>query len=167
MIDFEKLATAIPANGMLKLLFTKKEDRITACVVQLFKGKEDNEHFAPLTLTGTAQELTEAFTKDIPELATLAETLYERLSASTVTANKKTAVTKAIAKTASKDEKEKDKTKPAEVKALPEPAPPPVDDLFSVRPKTPEPSQAEASERTDGEETVDFDDATEAAGGGL
>ncbi len=168
MIDFEKLALAIPANGMLKLLFTKKEDRITACVVQLFKGKEDNEHFAPLTLTGTAQELTEAFTKDIPELATLAATLYERLSVSAVTANKKTAVTKAIAKTASKDEKEKDKAQPVEMKALAKPAPPPVDDLFSVRPRTAEPSQASPTpERTDGEQTDDFDDATEAAGGGL
>ncbi len=98
MIDFEKLATVIPKNGTLKLLFTKKEGRVTVCVVQNFKGKEENEHFAPLTLTGTARELTEAFEKDIPELAALAETLYERLSASTVTANKKTAVTKAIAK---------------------------------------------------------------------
>jgi len=65
MIDFEKLATVIPKDGMLKLLFTKKEDRITACIVLLFKGKEDNEHFSPVTLTGTAEELAEAFAKDI------------------------------------------------------------------------------------------------------
>ena len=169
MIDFEKLATVIPKNGTLKLLFTKKEGRVTVCVVQNFKGKEENEHFAPLTLTGTARELTEAFEKDIPELAALAETLYERLSASTVTANKKTAVTKAIAKAASKDEKEKDKTKPEEMKALPKPVPPPVDDLFSARPKAPEPARSEAppasTERMEIDD--DFGDDTEAVGGGL
>jgi PRTRC genetic system protein E len=164
MIDFEKLAIAIPKNGTLKLLFTRKEDRITACVVQSFKGKEENEHFAPLILTGTAQELTAAFEKDLPELVTLAETLYERLSVSTVTARKKDTMTKAIVKTASKDEK----AKPEEMKALPKSVPPPVDDLFSARPKAPEPARPEAPPAsTGGEEADDFDDATEAVGGGL
>jgi PRTRC genetic system protein E len=159
MIDFEKLATVIPKDGMLKLLFTKKEDRITACIVLLFKGKEDNEHFSPVTLTGTAEELAEAFAKDIPEIANLSETLYERLKAPTVIANKKTAVTKAIAKTAPMDEKEKEK--PVEMKAPPKPVLPPIDDLFGTRPKAPASSEPESPEDT-GEEVHE-----DAAGGAL
>jgi PRTRC genetic system protein E len=161
MIDFQKLVTVIPKDGMLKLLFTKKEDRITACIVLLFKGKEDNEHFSPVTLTGTAEELAEAFAKDIPEIANLSETLYERLKAPAVIANKKTTVTKAIAKTAPKDEKEKDKEKPVEMKAPPKPVLPPIDDLFGARPRAPESSEPRSPEDR-GEEVHE-----EAAGGAL
>lgn len=166
MIDFEKLSRVIPKDGMLKLLFTQKEDRITACVVLSFKGKEENEHFSPVVLTGTAGELTEAFTRDIPEIANLSETLYERLNASTVTANRKAAVTKAITKTTPKDQKEKEKEKPVEAKAAAKPAPPPIDDLFGVRPKAPEPpvpAQEAPGSHNDGADGKE----DEAAGGAL
>ena len=168
MIDFTKLASAIPKEGTLKLLFNKKDKTITACVVLAHKGKEENANFAPIVLKGTAEELTKAFEKDIPEIASLSQDLYEKLEAPAVIAKKKADMTKAIAKTGARDQKgtEAEKEKAEDTKEPPKPAPPPMDDLFGIPAKPAEPPVS-AGEAPEPSENADEEQLKEAAGGGL
>lgn len=136
IIDFSKIAALIPTDGSLTLLMTKKDEKISLCYTTKFKGKENNENFKPITLRGTAEELSELFAQDVPEIAQLQEKLYEQTKASTVIAKTKQNLTKAITKAAPKtDSKTTGEEKKPDQKTLPPkkepPVPPPMVDLFS------------------------------------
>jgi len=138
MIDFTKISSIIPSEGSLSLLLTKKNETITICYAPRFKGKENTEGFSPVTVSGTAEELSAIFSRDIPEIADLNETLFEsaktsKARATSVTSQKKASITKAISKgtsatkpaDAKKDEKTDQKAQPPKKEAAP------MLDLFS------------------------------------
>ena len=74
MIDFIRLAQILEDGASLTLNVIRNGDTLTAIMLPKLKGKETKE--PPITLSGTAQDLTDFFA---PEIASLTE-LYSAVA---------------------------------------------------------------------------------------
>ena len=93
LIDFTKIVGLIPDEGRLVLTFTskgKKESEQNAQEVhvvfaQQFTGKENDNDFSPLIITGTIAELTESFEDAVTDIARDQTTLAALKATATTT----------------------------------------------------------------------------------
>ena len=79
MIDFSKIVELVPDGGRLILAFTAKADKkqsgdegtkeVSVVFAQQFKGKENDNDFSPIIITGGVAELTDSFESTIADIA--------------------------------------------------------------------------------------------------
>ena len=79
MIDFSKIVELVPDGGRLILTFTAKADKkqngdegtkeVAVVFAQQFKGKENDNDFSPIIITGGVAELSESFESTIADIA--------------------------------------------------------------------------------------------------
>ena len=79
MIDFSKIVELVPDGGRLILTFTAKADKkqngdeatkeVSVVFAQQFKGKENDNDFSPIIITGGIAELSDSFESTIADIA--------------------------------------------------------------------------------------------------
>jgi hypothetical protein len=174
MINFSKIVELVPDGGRLILTFTAKADKkqngdesakeVSVLFAQQFKGKETDNDFSPIIITGGVAELSESFESTIADIARDQKRLAELKTTTTTRVDQKKRQlseaiqrhTKAVDKSDPKkdgEEKEK-KTEPKEEKPKPY-----MSDLFSMSPARPAVSEPDTSEPASEPEV--FDTSTE------
>ena len=174
MIDFSKIVELVPDGGRLILTFTARADEkqngdgtkeMSVVFAQQFKGKENDNDFSPIIITGGVAELSESFESTIADIAHDQKRLAELKTTTTGKVDqKKKQLSDAIqkhAKAADKsdpkkegEQKEEKKTEGKEEKTEgKEEKPKPVmTDLFSMspaRPATPETTTAASASESE------------------
>ena len=160
MINFSKIVELVPDGGRLILTFTAKADKtqngdeggreVSVVFAQQFKGKENDNDFSPIIITGGVAELSESFESTIADIARDQKRLAELKATTTTRVDQKKKQlsdaiqrhTKAVDKSDPKkdgEEKEK-KTEPKEEKPKPY-----MSDLFSMAPARPAVSEPDTS----------------------
>ncbi|OPY06078.1 MAG: hypothetical protein A4E61_00091 [Syntrophorhabdus sp. PtaB.Bin184] len=153
MIDFSKIVELVPDGGRLILTFTAKAEKnqngddtakgISVVFAQQFKGKETDNDFSPIIITGGVAELSNSFESTIADIARDQKKLAELKTTTTArVSQKKKQLSDAIKKhttTGDKsdpkkdgEQKEEKKTEPKDVKPKPF-----MEDLFSMSPAKP------------------------------
>jgi len=157
MIDFSKIVELVPDGGRLILTFTARADmkqngnegakEVSVVFAQQFKGKENDNDFSPIIITGGVAELSESFESTIADIARDQKRLAELKTTTTGRVDQKKKQlsdairkhTKAADKSDPKKEGEQKEEKKTEAK---EEKPKPVmTDLFSMSPARPAPSE--------------------------
>jgi len=147
MIDFSKIAALIPEEGRLVLTFSTKvgtkengdkgtkERSIVVVFAQQFAGKENDNDFSPLIITGTIAELTEAFEATVTDIARDQTTLAALKATATTNkvGQKKKQLADAIQKH-TKDQKKEPEKEEKKVETREEKPKPSMTDLFSMTP---------------------------------
>ncbi|OPY67780.1 MAG: hypothetical protein A4E57_02099 [Syntrophorhabdaceae bacterium PtaU1.Bin034] len=153
MIDFSKIVELVPDGGRLVLTFTAKAGKnqngddtareVSVVFAQQFKGKENDNDFSPIIITGGVDELSESFettitdiARDQKKLADLKTTAIGRID------QKKKQLSAAIQKHTKaadksdlkKDGEQKEEKKPEAKEEKPKPV---MADLFSMSPAKP------------------------------
>ncbi|MGD0233599.1 MAG: hypothetical protein ABSC55_03570 [Syntrophorhabdales bacterium] len=146
LIDFTKIVGLIPDEGRLVLTFTSKGMKesksegteLSIVVAQHFKGKENDNDFSPLIITGTIPELTESFEATITDIARDQTTLAALKATATTTkvGQKKKQLAEAIQKHTADQKKEPEKAE-KKVETREEKPKPSMTDLFSMSPASP------------------------------
>ncbi len=177
MIDFSKIVELVPDGGRLILTFTARADKkqngdegvkeVSVVFAQQFKGKENDNDFSPIIITGGVAELSESFESTIADIARDQKRLAELKTTTTGRVDQKKKQlsdaiqkhTKAVDKSDPKKEGEHKEERKIEAK---EEKPKPVmTDLFSMSPARPatseittaaSASESEPSEPETGEE---------------
>jgi hypothetical protein len=152
MIDFSKIVELVPDGGRLILTFTARAGKkngdegtkeISVVFAQQFKGKENDNDFSPIIITGGVAELSESFESTVADIARDQKKLAELKTTTTGRIDQKKKQlsdaiqkhTKAADKSDPKKEGEQKEEKKPEVK---EEKPKPVmADLFSMAPARP------------------------------
>jgi len=186
LIDFSTISQLIPKDGRLILTFTKKvgkaEDEtekeqikeMNVVFAQQFKGKENDNDFAPIIISGTVEELNLSFESMATEIGRGQTKLAElkALPAVRRVDAKKKQISEAIKKTEKATTPAGKKDEPKKEPAKEEPKKPQMVDLFaSLRPKdeTPPPATLTVnppSEPSVEEVTVDEEGTGEEVGEG-
>jgi hypothetical protein len=157
MIDFSKIVDLVPDGGRLILTFTARADKkqngdegtkeVSVVFAQQFKGKENDNDFSPLIITGGVAELSESFESTIADIARDQKKLAELKTTTTGRVDQKKKQlsdaiqkhTKAADRSDPKKEGEQKEEKKADAK---EEKPKPVmTDLFSMAPAPPAASE--------------------------
>lgn len=150
MIDFSKIVELVPDGGRLVLTFTTKTNKtkngdepakeISVVFAQQFKGKENDNDFSPIIVTGDIAELSRSFESTVADIAHDQKRLAE-LKATTISRvdQKKKQLSDAIqkhTKTPDKSDPKNGGEQREEKKAnLKEEKPKPyMSDLFSMSP---------------------------------
>ena len=176
MIDFSKIVELVPDGGRLILTFTTRANKkqngdegtkeVSVVFAQQFKGKENDNDFSPIIITGDIAELTDSFESTIADIARDQERLAELKTTTTGRVDQKKRQlsdaiqkhTKAADKSDPKKEGEQKEEKRAEAKEeKPKPA---AADLFSMSPSPPAASETGAAVAATESETFG-PDATE------
>jgi hypothetical protein len=162
MIDFSKIVALIPEEGRLVLTFSTKAGtkengdagtkELAIVFAQQFTGKENDNDFSPLIITGTIAELTESFETAVTDIARDQTTLAALKAAATTTkvGQKKKQLAEAIQKHTKDQKKEPEEEKKVETKE--EKPKPSMTDLFSMSPAKADmqpPAQTESFEETE------------------
>ncbi|WP_028895660.1 hypothetical protein [Syntrophorhabdus aromaticivorans] len=157
MIDFSKIVELVPDGGRLVLTFTTKTNKtkngdepakeISVVFAQQFKGKENDNDFSPIIVTGDIAELSRSFESTVADIAHDQKRLAE-LKATTISRvdQKKKQLSDAIqkhTKTPDKSDPKNGGEQREEKKAnLKEEKPKPyMSDLFSMSPARPAASE--------------------------
>ena len=157
MIDFSKIVELVPDGGRLVLTFTTKTNKrqngdemakeISIVFAQQFKGKENDNDFSPIIVTGDIAELSRSFESTVTDIACDQKRLAELKATTTSRVDQKK---KQLSDAIQKHTKTPDKSDPKnggeqreEKKAnLKEEKPKPyMSDLFSMSPARPEASE--------------------------
>jgi hypothetical protein len=150
MIDFSKIVELVPEGGRLVLTFTAKADKkqngeegpkiVSVVFAQQFKGKETDNDFSPIIITGNAINLTDSFESTIADIARDQKRLAELKTTTTGRVDqKKKQLSDAIQKHAKaadpkKEGEQKEEKKPETKDEKPKPV---MADLFSMSPARP------------------------------
>ena len=152
MIDFSKIVELVPDGGRLILTFTARADKkngdegtkeVSVVFAQQFKGKENDNDFSPIIITGGVTELSESFESTIAEIARDQKRLAELKTTTTGRVDqKKKQLSDAIQKHTKAADKfdqkregdQKEEKKPEAKEEKPKPA---MADLFSMSPARP------------------------------
>ena len=149
MIDFSKIVELVPNGGRLVLTFTAKADKkdgdegpkiVSVVFAQQFKGKENDNDFSPIIITGNAINLTDSFESTIADIARDQKRLAELKTTTTGRIDQKKKQlsdaiqkhTKAADPNKAGEQREEKKPEVKEVKPKPVMA-----DLFSMSPARP------------------------------
>lgn len=164
LIDFTKIVGLIPDEGRLVLTFTskgKKESEENAQEVhvvfaQQFTGKENDNDFSPLIITGSIAELTESFEDAVTEIARDQTTLAALKVTATTTkvGQKKKQLAEAIQKH-TKDQKKEPEKEEKKVETKEEKPKPSMTDLFSMSPASPAKTDVQPAAQTEALEHVE------------
>ncbi len=159
MIDFSKIAVLIPEEGRLILTFSTKAGpkqngdagtkQLSVVFAQQFAGKENDNDFSPLIITGTVAELTESFEAAVTDIAR-DQTTLAALKA-TATTSRVSQKKKQLADAIQKHTKDQSKTPQEEKKAetREEKPKPSMTDLFSMTPANTTKENAETAVETE------------------
>ncbi len=150
MIDFSKIVELVPDGGRLILTFTARADKkqngdggtkeISIVFAQQFKGKENDNDFSPIIVTGGVAELTDSFESTIADIARDQKRLAELKTTTTGRVDqKKKQLSDAIQKhtKAADPKKEGEQKEEKKVEAKDEKPKPAMADLFSMSPARP------------------------------
>ncbi len=149
MIDFSKIVGLVPDGGRLILTFTTKADKktgdeetkeVSVVFAQQFKGKENDNDFSPIIITGGVAELTDSFESTIADIARDQKRLAELKTTTTGRVDqKKKQLSDAIQKhTKAADPKKEGEQKEEKKADTKDEKPKPVmADLFSMSPARP------------------------------
>jgi hypothetical protein len=180
MIDFSKIVELVPDGGRLILTFTAKADKkngdegtkeVSVVFAQQFKGKENDNDFSPIIITGGVAELSDSFESTIADIARDQKRLAELKTTTTGRVDQKKKQlsdaiqkhTKAADKSDPKKEGEQKEEKKTEVK---EEKPKPVmADLFSMSTARPAGSEITTAAPVAESETFGSDTAEEVGHG--
>jgi len=141
MIDFSKMVELVPDGGRLVLTFTAKADRkqngdegpkiVSVVFAQQFKGKENDNDFSPIIITGGVAELTDSFEPTIADIARDQKKLAELKTTTTGRVDQKK---KQLSAEPKKKGEQKEEKKPEAKEEKPKPV---MADLFSMSPARP------------------------------
>jgi hypothetical protein len=164
LIDFSKIVGLIPDEGRLVLTFTskgKKESEENAQEVhvvfaQQFTGKENDNDFSPLIITGSIAELTESFEDAVTEIARDQTTLAAlKATATTIkVGQKKKKLAEAIQKHTKDSQKKEPEKEEKKVETKEEKPKPSMTDLFSMSPASPAKTDVQPAAQTETLEPV-------------
>ena len=134
MIDFSKIVEIVPDGGRLILTFTAKADKkqngdegtkeVSVVFAQQFKGKENDNDFSPIIITGGVAELSESFE---PTIADIARDQKKKQLSDAIQKHTKAAEPK-------KEGEQREEKKPEVKEEKPKPV---MADLFSMSPARP------------------------------
>ncbi|MGD0232008.1 MAG: hypothetical protein ABSC19_16910 [Syntrophorhabdales bacterium] len=177
MIDFSQIVELVPDGGRLILTFTAKADKrqdgdkgtkeVSVVFAQQFKGKENDNDFSPIIITGGVAELSDSFESTIADIARDQKKLAELKTTTTGRVDQKKKQlsdaiqkhTKSVDKSDTKKEGEQKEEKKVEVK---EEKPKPVmADLFSMSPARQATSETTTAASASESETFGSDAAEE------
>jgi hypothetical protein len=172
MIDFSKIVELVPDGGRLILTFTVKADKkngdegtkeVSVVFAQQFKGKENDNDFSPIIISGGVAELTDSFESTIADIARGQKRLAELKTTTTGRVDqKKKQLSDAIQKhtKAADPKKEGEQKEEKKVESKEEKPKPAMADLFSMSPARP--AQAETTIVASASESETFEpDAAE------
>jgi hypothetical protein len=145
LIDFTKIVGLIPDEGRLVLTFASKAGtkenksegtELSIVVAQHFKGRENDNDFSPLIITGSIPELTESFEATITDIARDQTTLAALKATATTTkvGQKKKQLAEAIQKHTKDSQKKEPEKEEKKIETREEKPKPSMTDLFSMSP---------------------------------